>query len=83
LASNLDGFYVHILEKIKQTGLKHMDETGYRIKGKLHWLHVASNDRFTYYHQSKHRKALLDEVCGTVVHDQGIWPFGRIKIKNF
>lgn len=81
LASNLDGFCTHILEKIKQTGLKYMDETGYRIKGKLHWLHMASNDKFTYYHQSEHRKALLDEICGTVVHDH--WkPYYQMNTKH-
>lgn len=69
LAGNLDGFCKRILEKIKFAALKHMDETGFRIGGKTTWLHVASNKNLTYYHSSPKRKALLEGVTGTIVHD--------------
>jgi transposase len=69
LAGNLDGFCKRVLEKIKSAALKHMDETGFRIGGKTTWLHVASNKNLTYYHSSPKRKALLEGVTGTIVHD--------------
>ena len=69
LAGNLDGFYQKVLEKIKFAALKHMDETGFRISGKTAWLHVASDEKLTYYHSSPKRKSLLEGVIGTVVHD--------------
>jgi len=81
LANKLDGFCQSILEKIKLAALKHMDETGFRIGGKTTWLHVASNDRFTYYHHSPKRKSLLDGVIGTVVHDH--WkPYYQMDTKH-
>ena len=69
LADKLGDFCQRVLEKIKQVPLKHMDETGFRIGGKTTWLHVASNDKLTYYHHSSKRKSLLEGVTGTVMHD--------------
>jgi len=69
LAGNLGGFCQRVLEKIKLTALKHMDETGFRIGGKTTWLHVASDENLTYYHCSTKRKSLLEVVMGTIVHD--------------
>jgi transposase len=69
LAGNLGGFCQRVLEKIKLAALKHMDETGFRIGGKTTWLHVASNEKLTYYHNSPKRKSLFEGVTGTIVHD--------------
>jgi len=70
LSSNLGKFYESVLEKIKISILKHMDETGFRICSKTQWLHVASNDKLTYYHYSPKRKCLLAGISGgIVVHD--------------
>ena len=58
-----------------------MDETGYRVKGKLHWLHVVSNDKLTYYHHSEKRGIILAGVNGIVVHDH--WkPYYQMKVKH-
>lgn len=54
----------------------HLDETGLRVAGKLHWTHVASTERATYLevHPKRGREALeamdiLPRRQGVVVHD--------------
>lgn len=69
LTDKLTEFNQNILEKIKQAPVKHLDETGFRIGGKTNWLHVASNDKFTYYHINPKRKSLLPDITGIIVHD--------------
>lgn len=55
----------------------HFDETGIRVAGKLHGLHVASTDRWThlFVHEKRGQAALDDEASilggytGTAVHN--------------
>jgi len=54
----------------------HFDETGIYIDKKRQWLHVASNDKYTYYeaHEKRGKIAtdkinILPNVNGTAVHD--------------
>src|SRR3954453_4981669 len=56
--------------------LVHADETGLRVAGRLHWLHVASNGRFTllFCHRKRGKQAIdaagvLPHVTGIAVHD--------------
>jgi transposase len=65
-----------IHEKLLASSRINSDESGVRVEGKLHWLHVASNDELTSYHVSEYRgkKAfnehnILPAYEGTVVHD--------------
>lgn len=57
------------LETIKSAPVKHLDETGFRVGGLLHWLHVISTTAMTHYRVSKKRGNLLDGVLGIAVHD--------------
>src|SRR4051794_13725922 len=54
----------------------HADETGLRVAGRLHWLHVACSARFTalFCHRKRGKEAInaagvLPGVTGTLVHD--------------
>jgi len=60
-----------IKEKIETATVKHLDETGMRIKGKNHWLHVVSTEEETWYRVSQKRKNIdeLSRLKGVVIHD--------------
>ena len=69
-----------IKENLNNSNVGHSDETGVRVAGKLHWLHVFSNLFFTYLfvHPKRGKDALNDEVSilptyaekgGWLVHD--------------
>lgn len=63
-------------ELLRNAKVLKADETGLRVKGKLHWLHVASADLLTHYkvHAKRGKEAtdaagILGEFKGTAVHD--------------
>jgi transposase len=65
-----------IKNQLRAADVAHFDESGLRVEGKLHWLHVASTDYLTYY--GVHRKrgqegmkavGILPEFKGRAVHD--------------
>lgn len=65
-----------IREQIKKSSLIHADETGCRVHGLRHWLHVASTSAYTCYmiHAKRGFEALQDfgilqGYQGNVIHD--------------
>jgi transposase len=57
-----------ILENLKKAPVKHLDESGVRVAGKLKWLHVMSNDQLTHYRVAS-RGDMPKELTGTLIHD--------------
>jgi len=61
---------------LRRSPVIHADETGLRVAGRLHYVHVASTARLTHYGADARRgKAAMDEIGvlpqyrGTCVHD--------------
>jgi len=69
--------------QLRDAEVLHTDESGLRINGSLHWLHVAATARFTHYdvHAKRGKDAMdaagiLPEFTGTMVHDHWKAYFG-------
>jgi transposase len=58
-----------VLAALKSAPVKHLDESGIRVNGKLHWLHVISSNNQTHYRTTPNRGHLLQNITGVVVHD--------------
>jgi transposase len=57
-------------KRVAEAAVRHLDETGYRIAGKLHWLHTTSNLLFTFYRAGEKRGDVPRDLHGgVVVHD--------------
>ena len=69
--------------ELRQAEVLHTDESGLRVHGKLHWLHVAATDRLTDYEVHARRgqaamedAGILPAFQGTMVHDHWKAYFG-------
>ena len=65
-----------VKEMLRESDVIKLDESGMRVKGKLHWLHVTSTDKLTHYeiHERRGKEAMddvgiLNGFQGTAVHD--------------
>ena len=65
-----------IKRSLRRSSVIHADETGLRVRGRLHYVHVASTPHLTHYGADARRgKAAIDELNilpryrGTCVHD--------------
>src|SRR6202044_2379135 len=54
-AEELTPVYERIGERVAGEKVRHLDETGYRIGGKLQWLHTTSSLCFTFYRAGEKR----------------------------
>jgi transposase len=69
-AQELSPVYEAIGRRVAEAAVRHLDETGYRIAGKLRWLHTTSSLAFTYYRAGEKRGDIpTDLQGGVVVHD--------------
>ena len=61
--------------------VKHLDETGFRVGGKLTWLHVAGTQFLTHYRAEEKRGAMPKNMTGIAVHDH--WkPYFKMENTN-
>lgn len=80
----LQGTTDRIAEHLRHAPLLNADESGLRVAGKLHWLHIAASDTLTWYgvHAKRGLEAMethgiLPKRIGILVHD--CWaPYWRL-----
>ena len=75
-ADNLSGVLSDIKESLQNAAVVHFDETGLRVKGRLHWLHSAGTANLTCddWHARRGKDGMtqagvLSHFNGTAVHD--------------
>src|SRR5271166_653114 len=77
-AQELQQVYEFIGERVAEAKVRHLDETGFRIAGKLQWLHTTSSRAFTFYRVDEKRGAIPENLpAGVVVHDHFL-PYRRL-----
>jgi transposase len=75
-AGKLDGFLEHARDQIAASGVAGFDETGFRVAGKLAWVHCARTGKYTLLmvHPRRGKQAIeamgvLPSFAGVAVHD--------------
>lgn len=71
-AESLKGTYEQIRLKMITLGLIHCDETGSRVDGKTCWVHVASNQNYTYLTINQKRGQAGMDAANVLPHANGI-----------
>ena len=68
-AARFQDLVAAVRDSVAAAPVKHLDETGFRIGGKTHWLHIASTIWLTFYRMSQKRGSLPENLTGIIVHD--------------
>ncbi len=75
-AGKLDGFLERVRENITASGVAGFDETGFRVDGRLRWVHCARTGKYTLLmvHPKRGKEAIeamgiLPSFAGIAVHD--------------
>jgi transposase len=75
-AGRLDGFAGHVRGQIAASDVAGFDETGFRVEGRLAWVHCARTGKYTLLtvHAKRGRQAMvamgiLPRFAGVAVHD--------------
>ena len=69
MAEKWRGVEERIRKEVVRARVVHMDETGLRIDGGLHWLHVSCTRLLTHFRIGRGRGDVMHEATGIVVHD--------------
>src|SRR6266853_387323 len=70
--------HARIGERVAEVKVRHLDETGFRIAGKLQWLHTTSSLAFTFYRAGEKRGAIPENLQGGVVVHDHFLPYRRL-----
>ncbi len=71
-AARLDGFLTIAREQLAGSQVAHFDETGGRVAGRLHWIHVACNDTWTLFHLDRKRGRVAMDAAGVLPDFRGV-----------
>jgi transposase len=78
-AEDLEGVYEAIGTRVAAVKVRCLDETGFRIAGKLEWLHTTSSQSLTFYRVGEARGDIpMGLTGGVVVHDH-FRPYGALE----
>jgi len=72
IGERLEEVNERIKDQILDSPIVHFDETGMRIEGKLHWLHVAGTEEATYYMPHTKRGSQAIDAIGILPSFEGI-----------
>ena len=78
-ARELERVYLRIGARVAEAKVRHVDETGFRIAGKLQWLHTSSSLAFTFYRADAKRGAIPRDLRGGVVVHDHFAPYHRLE----
>jgi transposase len=88
-AGKLDGFMDRVRENITASAVAGFDETGFRVEGRLHWVHCVRTGKYTLLMVHARRGAaaieamgILPSFAGTAVHDAWAPYDGYIKASH-
>jgi len=59
----------NVKDNLLKSKVKNLDESGLRVTGKNHWIHVLCNNRATVYRIDEKRGAMFEGLKGTIIHD--------------
>jgi hypothetical protein len=67
LAARLEPYYQQIEQQVREAGILHADETGWRVNGVTHWLWAFCTERLCYYLIDQRRSsAVVARVLGDI-----------------
>jgi transposase len=78
-ARDLERVYRRIGARVAEAKVRHVDETGFRIAGKLQWLHTTSSQTLTFYRAGEKRGAIPQDLRGGVVVHDHFLPYRRLE----
>ena len=68
-SQEMEVVWKEIGELIKTASVKHFDETGMRVEGKLAWFHIACTTFLCQFRLGQSRGDVMQGATGTIVHD--------------
>ncbi len=71
-ANKIAGTVAKIPAALRQAPVVHLDETGLRVNGKIHWVHTACNDQYTWLSVQEKRGSAGMEAAGFLPGYKGI-----------